>query len=107
MAFAAGERDQVIAFERAAITTDGFGNEVTSWTTLRLAWAGVRYGTGEERRVAAVEQAAQAATFTVLSSAGAGVTEKDRIYFNGHWDIRSIVPSVDRADIMVTAVRTR
>jgi head-tail adaptor len=107
MAFGGGERDQMITFERATVVTDSFGSEVPSWITLRLAWAAVRYGSGEERRVAAVEQSAQAATFTVLASAGAGVTEKDRIGFGGPWDIRSVVPSIDRAAVIVTAVRSR
>ena len=104
MGFGAGERDQMITIERARVVTDGFGSDVPTWVSLRRAWAGVRYGTGEERRVAAQEQSAQTATFTVLASAARDVTMTDRIRFNGIWDIRAIAPSVDRADLMITAV---
>lgn len=105
--FGAGDRDEVIRFERASITTDGFGTEISTWFTLRRAWAAVRYGTGEERRAAAVEQTALPATFTVHASSARDVTEKDRIFYNGVWDIRSIMPSIDREHVMLTAIRAR
>lgn len=79
----AGERDQRIRFERATVTRSALGGKAAGsadWAALGSRWAKLRWGSGAERRAAAVEQATQAATFRVLAdSLTRTVTEQDRI----------------------------
>jgi head-tail adaptor len=102
----AGKRSYRIIFQRATVTRSVVGTEVEGpWLSFVAAWAMVRQGTGNERRVAAMEAATQPATFVVLdNSQTRTVTETDRIVFSGrNWDIISIVPSFDRSEIEFTA----
>ncbi len=91
----AGPRDRKIVIERATVTQDAFGGEVKTWVTYAEAWAQVLFNKGSERREAAQEQAAAAATFIVLSdSKTSTVSVTDRILFDGsYWDIFGNIPS--------------
>ena len=100
-----GQCDRLITFERATITRDNMGQESEAWsTTITTAYASVLYGTGNERREAAAQGASNTATFrTLYNPTLAGVTEKDRIVYNGNWNITSIA-IIGRAEIEFTAV---
>lgn len=102
----AGFRTDRIVFERATLTTDDYGTEIPSWASWAPALASVRYGTGSERRQAAVERGGQAATFRVLATAKTrAVGIADRIVFGGYaWDIEGIAP-IGRSEIELTALR--
>lgn len=102
---ASGQRDRLITFQRATITRSTLGQETESWaTTLGTAWASVLYGKGSERREAAAQGASNTATFrTLYNPTLAAVTEKDRIVFNGNWNITSIA-LIGRSEIEFTAV---
>lgn len=93
----AGRRIHSIRFQRLSSSEDALGGTDTSaWSNLfdNPRPAAVYYGSGGERRQAAVESAAQTATFNVLAdSETRTVTTGDRIEFNGTpWDITSIAP---------------
>lgn len=91
MTIPAGERPTLATFERGTASTDDYGGETLSWSTLTTARAKVLYGTGAERRQAAQEGAEQTATVLcnwtpTLAIVGA----KDRVTFDGaQWDIAS------------------
>lgn len=106
MSAPAGKRDRKIAIERASVTTDDYGTEVSTWSAWCSPFAAVRYGTSAERREAAVEVGSQAATFRVLATTKTkAVTKGDRISFDGSaWDIEGIAP-IGRTEIEFTAVR--
>jgi len=92
---APGERNRLVTFQRDFPTTDDYGGEASAWQNLCSEWAKVTFGTGQERRAAAQEQATVTATFEVpRNSETASLTAKDRIIFaNAPWDITSVVPS--------------
>lgn len=103
----AGQRDQLITIQRATAGTDAYGEATdASWATLATEWAAIFYGKGDERRLAAVEQGEQAATFSVIANTNTrSVILKDRISHGGSlWDIVGIAP-MDRASIEFAAVR--
>lgn len=101
----AGEYDKRVVFERDAPSTNGFNERVPAWAEFARAWARVTYGTGQERRAAAQESADAPATFRVRRSAAtAALTVRDRIGFEGIWDISSIVP-FRREAFDITATR--
>ena len=90
----AGRRRDKIVFQRAGLTDDGY-TEREDWdnpVTVATEWAAVFYGSGAERRQAAMEQGSQTATFEVPSNnATRSMSVKDRIVFNGaSWDIERI-----------------
>jgi SPP1 family predicted phage head-tail adaptor len=89
------ERNRKVLFQRDTPTTDDYGGEVSAWKDLGSEWAKVTFGTGQERRAAAQEQATLTATFEVpRNSKTATLTPKDRIQLDGSvWDITSVVPS--------------
>lgn len=93
--------------ERFTTTQNDYGEEVETWAAIGQEWANISYGKGSERRQAAMEQASQPATFYVDDNTRtAGLTAKDRISFNGvNWDIEGNVPSGDRMEREITAVR--
>jgi SPP1 family predicted phage head-tail adaptor len=107
MGLSAGSRDRRIRFERATVAVDSHGAEVPTWGDVGGAWAQVLFGTGQERREAAQEQATAPATFRVLANPlTKGITAKDRIRFDGSaWDIVSNVP-LGRDGREITAVRS-
>lgn len=103
---AIGERDKRIEFQRRTVVENALGGEdEVSWPPIEKAWAKVLFGTGAERREAAVERSSQAATFDVAaSSKRRTVTAGDRILFMGRgWDITSIA-LIGRDRIDFTAV---
>ncbi|OYW87299.1 MAG: phage head-tail joining protein, partial [Sphingobium sp. 32-64-5] len=71
------------------------------------AYAAIYFGSGSEQREAAQTQAAQAASFVVLSNSKTrDVTVLDRISFaGGLWDIRSVAPIGLNEDVKINAVR--
>lgn len=101
-----GKRDSLITFQRGTVTVDDYGGETTSWAELTQAWARVKYGTGQERREAAQEQAVQAATFECdYNPTLATVLMTDNIQFDGdNWDILSKAPLGHR-EIHFAAIR--
>lgn len=93
----AGRRHHSITFQRLSATEDALGGtDGSAWSNMFASArpAAVFYGTGAERRAAAAEQAAQAATFNVLAdSETRTVNVKDRVIFNGAaWDITAVTP---------------
>ncbi len=101
----AGRRDCRITFERATVTKNSGGQQVESaWAGIAQAWASILFGTGRERRAAAVEQAVNSATFVCnWSPTLAMVTERDRIIWDGQiFDIESVAP-MTRKTIEFTA----
>lgn len=103
----AGRRDQRISFQRNVPVDNDHGDAVPNWIPLGKAWAGIAWGRGDERRVAASEQRVQSATFTVPTSAMArGVTVEDRILLDGQaWNIVGIVPRTRKGEVDFDARR--
>lgn len=105
----AGRRDQLITFQRGASTDDGYSSTVdwSSPTTLGSEWAAINYGRGDERRQAAMVEAAQPGTFNVLDNeVTRAVQMADRIKVGEEiWDIKSNVPGKKRGERDITAVR--
>lgn len=103
----AGERDQLITFERFTVTsTNDYGEETQDWALYATAWAQVRRGSGQERRLASQEAGSQAATFvTDWNPTLEAIQVKDRInYHNDTWDITDVAPDGNR-EIQFTATR--
>lgn len=101
----AGKRDTLIAFEHATTAQNESGEEVETWASVGQEWAAVFWGRGDERRQAAMEQGAQPATFQVPDNdVTRAVVVKDRISFNGAWDIVGIAMP-RRGEIEFSAVR--
>lgn len=91
----AEKRDRRITFARVATVRSTLGVvEQGSWSELGSRWAFVRYGSGAERRAAAVEGAVQPATFRTLADGlTSTITVADRIEYGGlTFDIVSIAP---------------
>ncbi len=101
----AGERDRLISIERAAITQDGFGEEIETWAEAFKEWARPFYGRGNERREAAADRSEMPITFSVLlNSNSRTITARDRIRFDGLiWNIEGVAP-VTRGEVEITAV---
>lgn len=103
----AGERGELILFERGTPVSDDYTSQVTmTWALYASAWAQVRRGTGEERRQASQEAGSQAATFvTDWNPTLDAVQITDRIqYRSDTWDITDVAPS-GNWEIQFTAVR--
>jgi SPP1 family predicted phage head-tail adaptor len=102
----AGRRDRKITIEKRNQATDGHGGEIASWEKRCDVFAAIYFGTGQELRVAAQEQALQSASFEVPANSHTRAIEMtDRILFDGgSWDVKSAVP-LGRSDIRVTATR--
>lgn len=100
--------DRRISFERQGGAKDAYGQQTAGWTAIGGCWAGYRPGSGQERREAAQEKAVLSGSFFVRQSAlTAGVTEKDRLVFEGEaWDVRSNVP-IGRHGREIAATRAR
>ncbi len=104
---AAGPRDTLIQFQRRTIVRDDHGGAVETWNDYASEWAAVKFGSAQERRAAAQEQATQTATFTVpANSLTIALTPMDRIagYLGSTWDITGVA-LFGRADVSVTAIR--
>lgn len=103
----AGQRTELIVFERATVVEDDYGGQTPTWATYASRRARVRFGTAQEKREAAQEGGVQSATFECVSSAALrAVTLKDRIsYLGSTWDITEVAP-LDRKTIRFTATRS-
>jgi head-tail adaptor len=103
----ASQRTELIVFERATISEDGYGQAIETWATYATRRARVRFGTAQEKREAAQEGGVQSATFECeRSSTLDSVTLKDRIsYLSSSWDLTEIAP-LDRKTIRFTGTRT-
>lgn len=101
-----GERPHFVTIQRATVALDDYGGEVRTWYTYTTSWAKIAYGTGQERREAAQENASQAATFMFdWDPTLAGVTAKDRLYiFDTVWDITANVTIGQNRESHITAV---
>jgi head-tail adaptor len=101
-----GERPHLVEIQRGITTTDDYGQGGTTWHELATGWAKIRYGTGQERRQAAQENAAQAATFEFdWNPTLAGVRPSDRLYvFSTVWDITSNVTIGANRESHITAI---
>jgi SPP1 family predicted phage head-tail adaptor len=102
----AGERTELITFQRATTADDDYGQPIETWTDLTTRRARVRFGLAQEQRQAAQESASQTATFECIRSAQLdSITNKDRIvYLGDQWDINETAP-LDRNTIRFTAIR--
>lgn len=105
----AGQRDSLITFIAAVITTDEYNQTVEDWgnpTALATRNARVRFGTAQETREAAQESASQSATFECVRSAALdAIPLTARIDFDGsQWDLNERAP-LDRRTIRFTGVR--
>jgi len=101
-----GERPHFVTIQRAAISTDDYGGETKTWHTHATGYAAVRYGTGQERREAAQENAAVAATFEFdWSPTLAAVRPTDRLYcFDTIWDVASAVVIGSNRDVHISTL---
>lgn len=102
-----GPRNRRIIVQRQFAALDGYGGEVSTWADYATLFAQVIFGTGQERREAAQENASAPATFRVLHSRlTAAITAEDRIQFDdGQWDITSVVPLGLNEGIEITATK--
>lgn len=102
----AGQRNQLIAFQRRTYTEDAYGAAVETWSLYAQEWASVRFGSAQERRSAAQESASQAATFRVLlHPLTFALTPLDRIagFMGSTWEITGVSPY--ESEVEITAVR--
>lgn len=102
----AGQRSELIIFERKTSTEDEYGQPVETWSEYATRRARVRFGGAQEKREAAQESGAQTATFECVRSATLdAVTLEDRIsYLGSNWDLTENAP-LSRKDIRFTATR--
>lgn len=105
-----GLRESLVTFQRGTAISDDYGADRIDWSTpstVATAYANVKYGNGQERREAAQEGAAQAATFECdWNPTLAGVALTDRISWDGDfWDITSRSP-LGHHEIHFAAVRS-
>lgn len=101
-----GERPHYVLIQRAVTSADDYGGETKTWHTQATGYAAVRYGTGQERREAAQENASQAATFEFdWSPTLSAVQPTDRLYcFDTVWDVASAVVVGANRDVHITAI---
>lgn len=101
-----GERPHLVIVQRATASEDDYGGETLTWHTLTTGWARVRYGTGQERREAAQENAQQSASFEFdWTPLLASVKPTDRLYvFDTVWDVASAVIISGNVEVHITAV---
>lgn len=93
----AGRRDTRVEFQRAAPARSALGGKTAGsgdWATLGSRLAKVLFGTGAERRAAAVEEGTQAATFRMIAdSLTRSITIGDRVLCRGlTFDLTGIAP---------------
>jgi head-tail adaptor len=89
---AAGKRNTLVQFQRSQPELDEYGEEVDVWSDIGGGeWAAILWGAGAERRAAAQEEGSQAVTFQVPDNTlTRSLTVKDRIVWEGDWDITGI-----------------
>jgi SPP1 family predicted phage head-tail adaptor len=101
-----GKRPHFVTIQRATATDDGYGGEVRTWHDHATGWARLRYGTGQERREAAQENASQTVTAEFdWNPTLAAVTTEDRLsLFDTVWDITSNIVVGGNDEVHITAV---
>ena len=104
----AGQRPHFVTIQRATVETDTYGGEVRTWHDHATGWARIRYGTGQERREAAQENASLAITAEFdWNPTMAGVLTTDRLYlFDTVWDITSRAVIGANREVHLTAIAT-
>ncbi|NJC06518.1 head-tail adaptor [Sphingomonas kaistensis] len=107
--FSSTARTELIEVHRATTVRDGYGENAETFGLHYRAYASVRNGTGGERRQAAQEGGAQAATFGLtFSTVAAGTKLTDQIQYQGAtWDITSAVVEPQNAGVVLTAIRAQ
>lgn len=102
----AGERPHLVTIQRATTTTDTYGHEIKTWHDHATGWVRLRYGTGQERREAAQENASQTVTAEFdWNPTLAAVTTEDRLnLFDTAWDITSNIVVGANEEVHITAV---
>lgn len=109
MADGSGEMDRRIRIETRVKTRNALGEEVTTgWQLLAERWAKVGFGSGAERREAAVEENSLAAIFITRWSAALAAIGADtsaRIVHDGTvWDVKSVTEFGRRRRLSFAAV---
>lgn len=101
-----GQRPHYCLIQRRTVVADDYGGETATWHTLATGYAKVQHGTGQERREAAQENAAQSATFVFdWSPTLAAVKPADRLYvFDTVWDIASVATYGGNVEVAMTAI---
>lgn len=101
-----GQRDHLVIIQRATTTDDDYGTEVRTWHEYARGYARVRYGSAQERREAAQENAAQTATFEFdWNPTVAATRPRDRLYvFSTVWDVISAPIIGHQREVHITAV---
>lgn len=101
-----GERPHLVTIQRAVTATDDYGGETQTWHMHTTGWARVRYGTGQERREAAQENASLAATFEFdWTPTLAALKPTDRLnVFDTVWDVASTFVIGGNKEVHITAV---
>jgi head-tail adaptor len=101
-----GQRDHLVIVQRATTTADDYGTKVSTWHEYARGYARIRYGSAQERREAAQENAAQTATFELdWNPTVAGTRPRDRLYvFDTVWDVVSAVVIGHQREVHITAV---
>jgi head-tail adaptor len=102
-----GQKPHLVSIQQAVAATDDYGGETLTWHTSATAWAEVLYGTGQERREAAQENASQTATFIFDwgPTTTAAIRPTWRLYcFDTVWDVASAVVVGANREVHVTAV---
>ena len=102
------DRNTLVVIERVTKTKDDYNQVQEAWAPVGEEWAEVFYGRGDERRQAASERAAQAATFQMDANAlTLGLTPEDRLRAdNAVWNIHGIAPDTPRpGDVEITTSR--
>lgn len=102
-----GQFDRKVTVQSATMTTNDYGEEIPAWADQQSAWARVRFGQADEKRMAAQEGGLQSATFEMIpTTVLLAVTLKDKIVFDGSdWDITEKAP-LERNLIRFTATRS-
>jgi SPP1 family predicted phage head-tail adaptor len=88
-----GKSDRRIIVQRATVTTNGYGEPVSSWATLITIWAELLKQTGLAERIQSDQDSAtKMLSFKVRRSTDSrGVTTDDRITYDGlTYDIHGI-----------------
>ncbi len=101
-----GQRPHFITVERATTTQGELGGLEYTWHAIATGWAAIRWGSGQERREGAQENANLPATFELdWTPALAAVRPTDRLNFmEKSWDVSSAVVIGINRDVHLTAV---
>jgi head-tail adaptor len=84
-----------IEIEQATVDTDAAGDDIEAWAPYISQLAEGRRGAGQERREAALETAVETATFVIpWSPLTAAIKAKDRVQFQGTWDVTNVSESL-------------